>query len=165
MLGLHILLAAVLAAFANALTLMGVVVAFVLVYLVLKLGAPALGLSTYLKRIDIGMAFVAWFTLEVFKASFDVARVVLARKVRTSPAVVQVTLLRRDEALATLIGCLLTLTPGTMALEFEPDTGVLFVHALDTDSEARVENAVREIEARLLAWIDAKGDDNEEQVE
>jgi multicomponent Na+:H+ antiporter subunit E len=155
MLGLHILLAASLAAFAHALSLRGILGAFVLVYLVLKLGAPVIAVETYVKRIELGTRFVVWFAIEIVKASLDVARIVLARRVVTAPAVVCVTLKRRDEALATLIGCLLTLTPGTMALEYEPDTGVLYVHALDVDAQSRVELAVREIETRLLAWIDA----------
>lgn len=155
MLGLHILLAAGLAAFSNALSPLGVLGAFVLIYLVLKLGAPVTGLETYVKRVELGTRFIVWFAIEIVKASLDVARLVLARRVMTAPAVVRVTLKRRDETLATLIGCLLTLTPGTMALEYEPDTSVLFVHALDTDSQSRVELAVREIETRLLAWIDA----------
>lgn len=155
MLGLHILLAAGLAAFSNALSPLGVLGAFVLIYLVLKLGAPVTGLETYVKRVELGTRFIVWFAIEIVKASLDVARLVLARRVTTAPAVVRVTLKRRDETLATLIGCLLTLTPGTMALEYEPDTSVLFVHALDADSQSRVELAVREIETRLLAWIDA----------
>lgn len=155
MLGVHILLAAGLAAFSNALSPLGVLGAFVLIYLVLKLGAPVTGLETYVKRVELGTRFVVWFAIEVVKASLDVARLVLARRVTTAPAVVRVTLQRRDERLATLIGCLLTLTPGTMALEYEPHTGVLYVHALDIDAQSRVELAVREIETRLLAWIDA----------
>ncbi|HRP96066.1 MAG TPA: Na+/H+ antiporter subunit E [Rhodocyclaceae bacterium] len=161
MLGLHILLAAGLAAFSNALSPLGVFGAFVLVYLVLKFGAPVTGLATYVKRVELGTRFIVWFAIEVVKASLDVARLVLARRVRTEPAVVRVVLTRRDERLATLIGCLLTLTPGTMALDYEPEAGALIVHALDVDAESRVEADVREIESRLLAWVDANEPDRE----
>ncbi len=153
MLGLHILLAVGIAAFANALDPMGIVGAFVLVYLVLKLGARLIRVGDYVQRLELGTRFVAWFALEIVKASIGVARLVVAGQVRTSPAIVRVTLEDRREGVATLVGLLLTLTPGTMALEYEPDTGVLFIHALDTDSVERVEHGVREIERRLLDWM------------
>lgn len=162
MLGLHILLAAGLAAFANALTPMGLVGAFVLVYLVLKLGGSLLQVQHYVRRVELGTRFVAWFIVEVVKASIDVARIVTAPRVVTLPAVVRVRLARRDERFATLIGCLLTLTPGTLALDYEPHSGELLVHALDTESVARVEDAVRGIEARLLAWMDPDAEASDE---
>lgn len=155
MLGTHILLAVILAAFANAMSPLGVLGAFVLVYLVLKFGALVTGLARYVKRIELGATFVAWFAFEVIKASVDVARLVLALRVRIEPAVVRVVLLRRDERLATVIGCLLTLTPGTMALDYEAETGALIVHALDADRAEHIESGVRAIESRLLAWTDA----------
>jgi multicomponent Na+:H+ antiporter subunit E len=153
LLGLHILLAVGIAAFANALDPFGIVGAFVLVYLVLKLGARLIRVGSYVKRLELGTGFVLWFALEVVKASIDVARLVVAGKVRTSPAVLRVTLEDRREGVATLIGLLLTLTPGTMALEYEPGSGVMFIHALDADSADKVEHGLREIERRLLDWM------------
>jgi multicomponent Na+:H+ antiporter subunit E len=154
MLGLHILLAASIAAFADALSPLGVVGAFVLVYLVMKFGARLIRVDRYVQRVELGTAFVFWFSFEIFRASVDVARLVVAGRVRTSPAVVPVQLEERSEGVATLVGLLLTLTPGTMALEYEPQTGVMYIHALDTDSVEKVEAGVRQIESRLLAWID-----------
>lgn len=154
MLGIHILLAVGIAAFADALSPLGVVGAFVLVYLVMKLTARLLRFGLYVKQFELGCGFVVWFSLEILKASIDVARLVLARQVKTSPAVVKVTLEARSEGLATVVALLLTLTPGTMAMDYDPDTGALYIHVLDTDSVQRVEDAVRQIESRLLAWID-----------
>ncbi|PKO56534.1 MAG: cation:proton antiporter, partial [Betaproteobacteria bacterium HGW-Betaproteobacteria-21] len=51
---------------------------------------------------------------------------------------------------------LLTLTPGTLALDYDPASGVLYVHALDAGSAAEIEEGVRNIEDRLLAWMDAE---------
>lgn len=155
MFGLHILLAVALAAFSNALSPMGVFTATVLVYLVLKLGAGLLGLRVYIRRVELGVCFVAWFAREVVMASVDVARVVFAFGREPQSAIVPITLARRDERLATVIGCLLTLTPGTMAMDYDTASGVMFVHALDAETVADVEKGVRAIESRLLAWLDA----------
>ena len=74
---------------------------------------------------------------------------------KLQPAVVAMRLARRDERFATLLGCLLTLTPGTMALEYLPESGLMYIHAIDAKDAATVEAGVRAIEARLLRWIDA----------
>lgn len=163
MLGIHILLAVALAAFSDALSPLGITGAFVLVYLVLKLGENMFGAHQYSVRLERGTRFAFWFAKEVFKASFDVARVVFSVQVRPSPAIVRIVLSRRDERLATLVGCLLTLTPGTMALEYDPETGELYVHALDTLTVESVEESVREIESRLLEWMDPPEDTTREE--
>lgn len=155
MLGIHLLLAAVLAAFSNALTLMGVTVSAILVYLVFKLGAGLMGIRPYVRRLELGTGFVFWFAWEVIRASVDVARVVFGLNRAPRPGIVAISLLRPDERIATLVGCLLTLTPGTMAMDYDPESGVMYVHALDAEDVGEIEAGVREIEGRLLAWIDA----------
>lgn len=155
MLGIHLLLAVVLAAFSNALTLMGVTVSAILVYLVFKLGAGLMGIRPYVRRLELGTGFVCWFAWEVVRASVDVARVVFGLGRAPRPAIVSIRLQRPGEGFATLLGCLLTLTPGTMAMDYEPESGLIYVHALDAEEIGEVEAGIREIEARLLAWMDA----------
>lgn len=155
MFGLHILLAAGLAAFSGGLSPLGVLMAFVLVYLLLKMSVRLTGLRGYLLRLELGLRFAGWFVVEVVRASLDVARLVLARRVEVSPAVVPVALARADDRVATLIAALVTLTPGTLALAYRSESRTLYVHALDAGSAAEVEEGVRRIEARLLAWLDA----------
>lgn len=155
MAALHALLALGLAAFADTLTPLGVLVAFALVHAVIRTSADLFGMRGYVIRIELGIGFLLWFIVQVFMASAGVARLVLARRVHPRPAVVAVRLQRADDRLATVLGCLLTLTPGTLALDYDPTAGLLYVHVLDADSVREVETAVRRIEDRLLAWIDA----------
>ena len=51
MLGLHILLAVGLAAFADALSPLGVVAAFLVIYVALRLAIDLLGIRRYLRRL------------------------------------------------------------------------------------------------------------------
>ena len=155
MLGVHILLALGLAAFAGALSPLGVVAAFLVIYGALRLAIDLLGIRRYVRRLELGTAFGLWFVAEIFKATLDVARIVLGRKVAPEPAVVRMRLARRDDRIATLLGCLLTLTPGTMALDYAPASGLMYIHAIDARDADAVEAGVREIERRLLRWIDA----------
>ena len=89
MLGLHILLAVGLAAFADALSPLGVVAAFLVIYVALRLAIDLLGIRRYLRRLELGTTFTLWFVAEIFKASLDVARIVLGRKVAPQPAVIR----------------------------------------------------------------------------
>jgi multicomponent Na+:H+ antiporter subunit E len=155
MLGLHILLAVGLAAFAGGLSPLGVLAAFLVIYVALRLAIDLLGIRRYVRRLELGTAFGLWFVAEIFKATLDVARIVLGRKVAPEPAVVRMRLARRDDRIATLLGCLLTLTPGTMALDYAPASGLMYIHAIDARDADAVEAGVREIERRLLHWIDA----------
>lgn len=74
---------------------------------------------------------------------------------RPEPAILSLSLERRDDRLATLIGGLLTLTPGALALDYDFARGVMFVHVLDARSADAVEAGIRGVESRLLRWIDA----------
>lgn len=153
MLGIHILLSVGIAAFANALDPMGIVGAFLLVYLVLKLSARLIRTGNYLKRLELGIGFITWFATEIVKASLDVARIVVASKVAPSPAVITMRLEDRREGVVTLIGLLLTLTPGTMALDYDTETGEMSIHVLNATSVEAVERGIRELERRLLDWM------------
>ncbi|NLF53526.1 MAG: cation:proton antiporter [Thauera phenolivorans] len=155
MLGIHILLAVGLAAFADSLSPLGVVAAFVVSHLALRLAAPLLGVRRYLRQLELGAAFAAWFVVAIFRASIHVAGIVFGRAVRPRPAIVKLKLLRADDRIATLLGCLLTLTPGTVAIDYLPEAGLMYIHALDADDAGEVEAGVREIERRLLRWLDA----------
>ena len=153
MLAVHALLAALLATLAGMLTPSGLVLAGVAVYLALKLVQAHPRVARHVRWLERGSAFMLWFIVEMFKASIDVARIALAPQVRCTPAVVEVRLRCRDDSIATLVGCLLTLTPGTLAMDYARDSGTMFVHVLHATSCASVERAVHEIEARLLAWL------------
>jgi multicomponent Na+:H+ antiporter subunit E len=153
MLAVHLLLAALLAIAVGRLTPSGLVVAWLVVYFVLKLFQVRPRIGRHVRWLERGSAFMAWFIVEIFKASIDVARIVFAPQVHCEPAVVEVQLRCRDDNIATLVGCLLTLTPGTLAMDYARDSGTMFVHVLHATSLASVEGAVHEIEARLLDWL------------
>jgi multicomponent Na+:H+ antiporter subunit E len=153
-LALHLLLAFGMAAFAGSFSPMGVLFAFFLVYLVFKVGGRMARTGAHARRVERGTVFVFWFVLEVFKASFDVARLVTAWRVDATPGIVPVRLAVQKDWVATLVGMLLTLTPGTMAMEYDSRAGLLYIHVLDAESADTVDAAVRRIETRLLAWLD-----------
>ncbi|MDO9625383.1 MAG: Na+/H+ antiporter subunit E [Pseudomonas sp.] len=150
---LHLLLSLALAALAGQLHGWGALSAFALLYLLCKLAWLSPRLRQYARRVEHGSRFIPWFIGQVLLASLQVARLVLARRVAVEPAIVAVRLRNRDANMVTLIGCLLTLTPGTLALDYRAADGTLFIHALDARQQLEVESLVRDLEDRLLHWL------------
>ena len=86
------------------------------------------------------MAFLPWQLWQILISNLRVARMVLGsgediqpRFIRMPPGV------RTDDAL-TLLGCAITLTPGTLTVDVDGEA--LFVHALDETSARDVEQGV-----------------------
>lgn len=59
-----------------------------------------------------------------------------------------------DERGATLMACMICLTPGTTVIDIDMDRHEMVVHMLDTsDIQAAVEGIRRDFETPLLAWF------------
>lgn len=157
---LHVLLATVLAAALGLLSPLYWLVAFFTLYPLFRLfGLFHHASRLYAMRIEAGLVFVPWFTCQIFSASLDVAKIVLNPRYQIESAVIRVPVQTRDKRLITVIGCLLTLTPGTLALDYRSRTGDMFVHVLDTRSAASIVAAVGNIERRLMRWVRPLGGD------
>ncbi|WP_339648820.1 Na+/H+ antiporter subunit E [Halopseudomonas pelagia] len=154
----HLLLASVLAAVLASLSPLYWLIAFAALYPLFRLcGLFHHPSRVYALRIEAGLVFVPWFTWQVFSASLDVAKIVLNPRYQVESAVVRVPVHTRDKRLITLLGCLLTLTPGTLALDYRSRTGEMFVHVLDTRSVDSVTAAIGNIERRLMRWVQPLG--------
>ena len=134
----------------------GGLTAFALLYLLarlLGLGLPRL--SRYARSLELGLWFCLWFIGQILLASYHVASLVLARRVEAAPTILAYPLTRPGAGMASLFGALLTLTPGTLALEYDENRGLLYIHALDARQREALTQMLGELERRLLAWLDA----------
>ena len=103
----------------------------------------------YNERIDLGRVarsipavalYVATFTREIVVANLDVAYRVLAPGMRIEPEVILIPLRVRTSFGITTIANSITITPGTVTLDYHEETNSLFVHVIDgRDPEATVE--------------------------
>ena len=92
-----------------------------------------------------GLRFLGIFALDIVTANWRVARQVVGPLYRLSPTLVEVPLDLRDPFLATLLGSIVSLTPGTVAIDVDRQRWVLLVHALDAPDPQAL---VREIKDR-----------------
>lgn len=97
---------------------------------------------------DAGAALrlIAVVLADIILANVEVARQVIGPPARLRPAFLEVPLDIADPFVASLLGSIVSLTPGTVSIEI--DRGVLLVHALHVTDEAE---AIARIKSRYEA--------------
>ena len=113
----------------------------VLLGLVLALGLPWATRGFWPDRprlADAGAAIrlLGVFLADVVRANLVVARQILGPVGRLRPGFLEVPLDLRDPFVATLLGSIVSLTPGTVSAEIDRERWVLQVHALHVEDEA-----------------------------
>jgi multicomponent K+:H+ antiporter subunit E len=100
-----------------------------------------------------GLALFVRIVIDIAIANWQVARLVVGPLDRLDPAFIEIPLDIDDPFVATLLGSIVSLTPGTVSVEIERQRKVLLVHALDADDphgmvaniKARYEAPLKEI--------------------
>jgi len=102
-------------------------------------------------RVVPALRYLATFCKQLVMASYQVVLAVL-RPDRVRPGVLAVPLHHVSDAVATLVGNSITLTPGTLTLEVErhDETAVLYVHALDLSNPDAVRADIADLETLAI---------------
>jgi multicomponent Na+:H+ antiporter subunit E len=93
------------------------------------------GTGWTLHRARATASLALYFVWELILSNIRVAAAVLGPRSRLSPAVVAVPLDARTDVEITLFANLITLTPGTLAVDVSADRRVLYVHTLSFDGD------------------------------
>jgi multicomponent K+:H+ antiporter subunit E len=116
---------------------------------------PVLTQSFWPDRPQLGrpLAAVRLFArvlVDIVVASWQVARLVLGPTARLRPAFLRVPIDIDDAFVATILGSIVSLTPGSVSVEIERERRSLLIHALDVDDEsALIERIKTRYEAPL----------------
>lgn len=96
-------------------------------------------------------ALALLFVVELLKAGWRVARIVVRRDMHLDPAIIEYPLrLTRDFEIA-LLANLITLTPGTLSVDVSEDRKRLFIHCIDVPDHQAVIDDVRDgFEAKIM---------------
>jgi multicomponent Na+:H+ antiporter subunit E len=117
----------------------------------------------YAERIDLGHAlrsvpavllYVATFVREVVIANLDVAYRVLAPGSTIDPEVILIPLRVQTPFGITTIANSITLTPGTVTMDYDEDAGALLVHVIDGREPEAVVAPIRKWEDYALVIFD-----------
>lgn len=128
---LNVLLAAAWAALTGDFAPANLLFGYLLGYLILWLVSRHLAAATYFTRVPRVIRFILFFLWELVRANVKVALTVLSPRPKLKPAVVAVPLDLDNIAAITLLMNLITLTPGTLALDVSSDRSVIFIHTID----------------------------------
>jgi multicomponent Na+:H+ antiporter subunit E len=143
----HALLALLWAALTERLTASNFALGLVVAHLALRAG----GRRASMRKVGLALRLAAFFAREVIVSALRVARDVLAPRPRMRPAVVGVPLDVRTDGQITLLAVLVTLTPGTLALDVTPDRRTLVVHAMFASDLEQVRRDIKTgFERRIL---------------
>lgn len=131
----------------------------------LLVGIPiAYGLRRfYLAEVDVGRSlrvtpyailYVLVFLWELVTANVEVAYRVLHPRMPINPDVVAIPLRVQTDAAITTIANSITLTPGTLTMDHDPETNTLFVHSIAARNRDAVIEPIRTWEDYALVIFD-----------
>jgi len=113
-----------------------------------------LDLSRSLRAIPYALVYGAVFLRDLVIANVDVAYRVLAPSMPIQPAVVVVPLRVQTDLGITTIANSITLTPGTLAMDYDREANALYVHAIDGRDRDAVVGPIRNWEDYALVIFD-----------
>ena len=85
----------------------------------------------------------AYFMKELVKSCIDVARLALTPGLRLNPGIVRFPVGPIGEGEVTVLANLITLTPGTLTVDFDADAECLYVHCLHVEDESAIVEGLR----------------------
>lgn len=92
----------------------------------------------YFRRVSRWIKLIAMFHYELVVSSIGVVWDVLTPRHRARPGIIAVPLTLKGEAELLLVTNLISLTPGTLALDVTEDCNTLYVHAMFADDPEKI---------------------------
>ena len=106
------------------------------------------------KRFVLAVQLLWRFSVELVIANLEQARLVLGVPLRVQPRWIEFRTCLRSHTLRTLLGSLISLTPGTLTCDLDGD--ILRIHALNATTDDEAAGRIRErFESLLVRWEDA----------
>jgi multicomponent Na+:H+ antiporter subunit E len=103
-------------------------------------------IGTVLGAVPAAVVYVVLFVKELVVANLDVAYRVLSPSMPIRPAVIRLPLRVEKDIAITTIANSITLTPGTLTMDYDEDRNALYVHSLYCDDPEDVTAPIRQWE-------------------
>jgi len=134
--------------------LLGLAVGFPVAYVFRRLYEERLDLGATLRAVPYAVLYAVVFTREIAVANLDVAYRVLAPGDHIEPEVILVPLRVETPLAITTIANSITLTPGTITLDYVEEANGLYVHVIDGENLATFVDPIRTWEEYALRVFD-----------
>ena len=127
---------------------------FVLGYLILWASPSVAQRNTYFLRGRQIAGFSLFFLKELVLATLRISYDVLTPTHRMTPAVLAIPLDARTDGEITFLAVVVSLTPGTLALDVSSDRRVLYIHAMYAAEPEAVRRGIKQgFERRILELL------------
>lgn len=138
--------------------LLGVVVGAPVAYVFRRLYADISSVRRSLRVIPYAILYVLVFVREILVANVDVTYRVLAPGMPIEPEVILIPLRVRTDLGVTTIANSITLTPGTLTLDYDPAQNAVYVHVIDGRDPEAIVRPIRQWEDYALVIFDEERD-------
>jgi multicomponent K+:H+ antiporter subunit E/multicomponent Na+:H+ antiporter subunit E len=106
-----------------------------------------------MRRLALGLVLLLRFLWQVGVSGFATARVVLRPGPMPRAGLIRMEYAPMSEAGSALLGCLVTLTPGTTVIDIDPARREMLLHVLDVDQAAAAVASIRGEFERYVARL------------
>jgi multicomponent Na+:H+ antiporter subunit E len=108
------------------------------------------GGSNYVRKVPKIISFIGFFIVDLVNANLRVAYDVITPTHLMRPGVIAYPLMAEGDVEITILGNLISVTPGTLSLDVSTDRKLLYIHAMYLDDEESLRANIRELERRVL---------------
>lgn len=132
----------------------GLAIGMPLAFGIRRLYPTSLPVSRSLRIAPSAAFYIVIFLKDLVVANFSVARLVLSPDLPIKPAVIEVPLRVRSDIAVTTIANSITLTPGTLTMDYDADRNSIYVHSIAAPDRDSVVGPIRVWEEYALAIFD-----------
>ena|SRR5699024_3821899 len=135
----------------NSFTATSFFLGFVVGMLILFILRRFLVFDFYMNRVWALFKLIILFIIELIKANIDVVRIVLSPKLKNQPGIVAVETRLESNVEITVLAALISLTPGTISMDFSADSKTIYIHSLNVpDKEEMIEQIQNSFECAIM---------------
>ncbi|WP_435099944.1 Na+/H+ antiporter subunit E [Halorubrum sp. N11] len=134
--------------------LIGLVVGFPMAFVFRRLYEDNMELRRSLRGVPYVLLYVLTFIREAIVASLDVTYRVLAPSGPAEPEVILIPLRVQTDLGVTTIANSITMTPGSLTLNYDPEENALYIHVIDGSDPEDIVDPIRKWENYALVIFD-----------
>jgi multicomponent Na+:H+ antiporter subunit E len=130
------------------------IMGFVLGYVLLWISPTVARGNLYFRKVSQLLGFILFFLKEVGVATLRIAYDVITPTHRMQPAVLAIPLDVQTDGEITFLAVVVSLTPGTLALDVSTDRKVLYIHAMYASDPEAIRREIKQgFERRILEML------------
>ncbi|WP_096434537.1 Na+/H+ antiporter subunit E [Alteribacter populi] len=105
----------------------------------------------YFTRVIATVKLILLFIYKLILSNIDVVRIILSPKLDVEPGIIAVPTKLKTDWEVTLLATLISLTPGTLSMNFSPDGRTIYVHSIHVpDKEKAIEEIHSSFEKAIM---------------